>query len=88
MFGFRIFKSVEGVNVPATEEGITIQINDTIRKDLIGNWSNSTALLCSHWEKLFCREHYSHIEGGELADQMTNAFEEADRRCRSDSNGE
>ena len=34
------------------------------------------------------REHYSHIEAGELADQMTNAFEEADRRCRSSSNGE
>jgi integrase len=25
------------------------------------------------------REHYSHIEAGELADQMTSAFEEADR---------
>ena len=25
------------------------------------------------------REHYSHIEAGELADQMTHAFEEADR---------
>jgi hypothetical protein len=24
------------------------------------------------------REHYSHIEAGELADQMTSAFEEAD----------
>ena len=34
------------------------------------------------------REHYSHIEAGELADQMTDAFEEADRRCRSGSNGE
>jgi integrase len=26
------------------------------------------------------REHYSHIEAGELADQMTNAFEEADQK--------
>ena len=26
------------------------------------------------------REHYSHIEAGELADQMTSAFEEADQR--------
>ncbi|WP_192928055.1 tyrosine-type recombinase/integrase [Halococcus salsus] len=26
------------------------------------------------------REHYSHIEAGELADQMTNAFEEADQQ--------
>jgi hypothetical protein len=25
------------------------------------------------------REHYSYIEAGELADQMTSAFEEADR---------
>ena len=48
MFGFHILKSVEGVNVPAIEEGITIQINDTIQKDLIGNWRNSTTLLCSH----------------------------------------
>ena len=29
------------------------------------------------------REHYSHIEAGELADQMTNAFEEADQQGRS-----
>jgi len=29
------------------------------------------------------REHYSHIEAGELADQMTSAFEEADQRNRS-----
>ena len=50
MFGFHILKSVEGVNVPAIEEGITIQINDTIQKDLIGNWRNSTTLLCSHWK--------------------------------------
>jgi len=26
------------------------------------------------------REHYSHIEAGELADQMTSAFKEADQR--------
>ena len=26
------------------------------------------------------REHYSHIEAGELADQMTSAFEEADEQ--------
>ncbi|EMA43643.1 hypothetical protein C449_13827 [Halococcus saccharolyticus DSM 5350] len=26
------------------------------------------------------REHYSHIEAGELADEMTNAFEEADQQ--------
>ena len=26
------------------------------------------------------REHYSHIEAGDLADQMTNAFEEADQQ--------
>jgi len=26
------------------------------------------------------REHYSHIEAGELADRMTNAFEEADQQ--------
>jgi integrase len=26
------------------------------------------------------REHYSHIEAGELADQMTNAFQEADQQ--------
>ncbi|WP_435079228.1 tyrosine-type recombinase/integrase [Halococcus sp. AFM35] len=32
------------------------------------------------------REHYSHIEAGELADQMTNAFEEADQQ--DDSNSE
>ena len=25
------------------------------------------------------REHYSHIEAGELANQMTSAFEEADQ---------
>ena len=31
------------------------------------------------------REHYSHIEAGELADQMTNAFEKADQRNRSSS---
>ncbi len=29
------------------------------------------------------REHYSHIETGELADQMTTAFEEADGRSTS-----
>ena len=29
------------------------------------------------------REHYSHIEAGELADQMTNAFEEADQQTDS-----
>jgi len=29
------------------------------------------------------REHYSHIEAGELADQMTNAFEEADQQNSS-----
>ena len=29
------------------------------------------------------REHYSHIEAGELADQMTSAFEEADQQNRS-----
>jgi hypothetical protein len=27
------------------------------------------------------REHYSHIEAGELADQMISAFEEADQKC-------
>lgn len=32
------------------------------------------------------REHYSHIEAGELADQMTSAFEEADQQ--SDSSNE
>jgi integrase len=31
------------------------------------------------------REHYSHIEAGELADQMTSAFEEADREAESGS---
>ena len=31
------------------------------------------------------REHYSHIEAGELADQMTNAFEEADQQSGSSS---
>ena len=31
------------------------------------------------------REHYSHIEAGELADQMTSAFEEADQQNRSDN---
>ncbi len=30
------------------------------------------------------REHYSHIEAGDLADQMTTAFEEADLRTESD----
>ena len=29
------------------------------------------------------REHYSHIEAGELADQMTSAFQEADQRGES-----
>ena len=29
-------------------------------------------------EEIVC-EHYSHIEGGELADQMAEAFEEADQ---------
>ncbi|EMA48445.1 site-specific recombinase [Halococcus thailandensis JCM 13552] len=29
------------------------------------------------------REHYSHIEAGELADQMTSAFEEADQQNNS-----
>ncbi|UOO96932.1 phage integrase SAM-like domain-containing protein (plasmid) [Halococcus dombrowskii] len=29
------------------------------------------------------REHYSHIEAGELADQMTSAFEEADQQTDS-----
>ena len=31
------------------------------------------------------REHYSHIEAGELADQMTSAFQETDQRTESDS---
>jgi integrase len=31
------------------------------------------------------REHYSHIEAGELADQMTSAFEEADQETGSGS---
>jgi integrase len=31
------------------------------------------------------REHYSHIEAGELADQMTSAFEEADQQSGSSS---
>ncbi len=31
------------------------------------------------------REHYSHIEAGDLADQMTNAFEEADQQSGSSS---
>ena len=31
------------------------------------------------------RAHYSHIEAGELADQMTSAFEEADQRAGSGS---
>ena len=31
------------------------------------------------------REHYSHIEAGELADQMTSAFEEADQQGGSGS---
>jgi integrase len=34
------------------------------------------------------REHYSHIEAGDLADQMTNAFEEADQRGRTGSERE
>ena len=34
------------------------------------------------------REHYSHIEAGELADQMTSAFEEADRETGSSSRQE
>jgi hypothetical protein len=34
------------------------------------------------------REHYSHIEAGELADQMTNAFEEADQQGRTGSERE
>jgi hypothetical protein len=29
------------------------------------------------------REHYSHIEAGDLADQMTDAFEEADQQGAS-----
>ena len=33
------------------------------------------------------REHYSHIEAGELADQMTDAFEEADQNANSMQNG-
>ncbi|WP_273837425.1 hypothetical protein [Halococcus sp. PRR34] len=31
------------------------------------------------------RGHYSHIEAGELADQMTGAFEEADQQSESSS---
>ena len=31
------------------------------------------------------REHYSHIEAGELADQMTSAFEEADQSRTADA---
>ena len=31
------------------------------------------------------REHYSHIEAGDLAEQMTNAFEEADQQGRPKS---
>ena len=31
------------------------------------------------------REHYSHIEAGELAEQMTDAFEEADSQLSSKS---
>ena len=34
------------------------------------------------------REHYSHIEAGDLADQMTSAFEEADQQGRSSTNRE
>ncbi len=34
------------------------------------------------------REHYSHIEAGELADQMTTAFEEADHPSTIDSERE
>ena len=34
------------------------------------------------------REHYSHIEAGELADQMTSAFEEADQQGRTGSERE
>jgi len=34
------------------------------------------------------REHYSHIEAGEFANQMTSAFEEADQRGRFSSEQE
>ena len=34
------------------------------------------------------REHYSHIEAGEFADQMTSAFEEADQQNNSSSKEE
>jgi integrase len=34
------------------------------------------------------REHYSHIEAGKLADQMTSAFEEADQQGGSSTNRE
>ena len=34
------------------------------------------------------REHYSHIEAGEFADQMTDAFEEADQQSGSSSERE
>src|SRR5699024_5735426 len=34
------------------------------------------------------REHYSHIEAGELADQMSSAFEEADQQGGSGSERE
>ena len=34
------------------------------------------------------REHYSHIEAGEFANQVTNAFEEADQRGRFSSEQE
>jgi hypothetical protein len=34
------------------------------------------------------REHYSHIEAGELADQMTSAFEEADQQSEASTDRE
>ena len=34
------------------------------------------------------REHYSHIEAGELADQMTSAFAEADQQDGSSTDRE
>ena len=33
-------------------------------------------------------EHHSHIEASELANQMTNAFEEADQQARAGSEQE
>ena len=60
-------------------------LTKTVETPSIECWDDeSTASALDNSEEVV-REHYSHIEAGELADQMTSAFKEADGQESSES---